>query len=229
MRSSRSRWGAVLLAAALALLVGAARSRSASTGATTTPRASTVRQATRRADPGRAAGRQAVLDGGRAPTPEAPRRSGAPESFADLAERVSPGVVNIQTSKTVGGQPARGAAAPPARGVLRFGGAARASASQQHEQQGAEPRLRLRDLRRRLHRHQQPRRRGRRQDQGRSSTDGTKPTAKIVGRDPQDRHRADPRRDRRSRCPRCRSATPRRCGPATGSSRSATRSASSTP
>jgi serine protease Do len=31
--------------------------------------------------------------------------NGVPSSFADLAERVSPGVVNIQTSKTVRGQP----------------------------------------------------------------------------------------------------------------------------
>jgi len=31
--------------------------------------------------------------------------SGVPSSFADLAERASPGVVNIQTSKTVRGQP----------------------------------------------------------------------------------------------------------------------------
>ena len=37
-------------------------------------------------------------------TPEALAPQGAPQSFADLAERVSRGVVNIQTSKTVVGQ-----------------------------------------------------------------------------------------------------------------------------
>jgi serine protease Do len=36
---------------------------------------------------------------------EAVLPAGVPSSFADLAERVSPGVVNIQTSKTVRGQP----------------------------------------------------------------------------------------------------------------------------
>ena len=38
------------------------------------------------------------------PTPEVQAPQGAPQSFADLAERVSKGVVNIQTSKTVVGQ-----------------------------------------------------------------------------------------------------------------------------
>jgi serine protease Do len=38
------------------------------------------------------------------PAPEALAPQGAPQSFADLAERVSRGVVNIQTSKTVVGQ-----------------------------------------------------------------------------------------------------------------------------
>ena len=40
----------------------------------------------------------------RRPTAEAAAPQGAPQSFADLAERVSRGVVNIQTSKTVTGQ-----------------------------------------------------------------------------------------------------------------------------
>jgi serine protease Do len=39
-----------------------------------------------------------------APVAEATPPQGAPQSFADLAERVSRGVVNIQTSKTVTGQ-----------------------------------------------------------------------------------------------------------------------------
>jgi serine protease Do len=42
---------------------------------------------------------------GNGATPAATPPHGAPVSFADLAERVSPGVVNIQTSKTVTGQP----------------------------------------------------------------------------------------------------------------------------
>jgi len=37
-------------------------------------------------------------------TPPAAPPGGAPSSFADLAEKVSPAVVNIQTSKTVGGK-----------------------------------------------------------------------------------------------------------------------------
>ena len=41
--------------------------------------------------------------GGREVAPPA----GAPASFADLAERVSPAIVNIQTSKKVGGKPGR--------------------------------------------------------------------------------------------------------------------------
>ena len=118
---------------------------------------------------------------------------GVPNTFADLAERVSPGVVNISTKKTVVAHSLEDFFPFPFQDP--FGGG-RAPADRA-QAAGAEPRHRLRDLAGRLHRHQQPRDRGRRQHHG--ALHGRQ---RAAGRDrrarSEDRHRADPREDRQA-------------------------------
>ena len=89
-------------------------------------------------------------------------RAGAPMSFADLAERLQPAVVNISTRQSVQVQPA--AQLPPGfeEFFRRFGGAgARARAGRRRHGHPARrlARLGLHHLGRRLYRHQQPCRR----------------------------------------------------------------------
>ena len=54
--------------------------------------------------------------------PEAAAPQGAPGSFADLAERTSPAVVNIQTSKTIGGPAPGGSGQGPRHPLEEFFG-----------------------------------------------------------------------------------------------------------
>ncbi len=118
-------------------------------------------------------------------------------SFADLAEKVSPSVVSIRTSKTVTGRGGPNGMRIPPQLEPFFGG--QGSPFEDfgggQEYPGAEPGLGFRDLQRWLHRHQQPRRRGRRQDRGR--VQGRLDTARRDHRPrSRDRHRADQGEDR---------------------------------
>ena len=112
----------------------------------------------------------------------APPRAGAPMSFADLAERLQPAVVNISTRQSVQIQPA-----PRCRRASRNSSAASAAKSRPGQAAGRRrhrhparrlARLRLHHLGRRLYRHQQPRRRaGAHQCGGRVRSPSPCPTA----------------------------------------------------
>ena len=151
-------------------------------------------------------------------------------SFAALAQQVMPAVVNINTTKNI---PARTQRRQYPRGQdpfeqffgedfwERFGG-------RRGPVEAAQPRLRLRDRRLRLHRHQPPRRRRRRRHR-RAVLDRQAVQGEARRRGRQDRRRAledqargqDADRAARRLRPACRSAT--------GCSPSATRSGSRTP
>ena len=93
----------VLLVAAVVRSWRAESSTSGSPGGATRPPPSICSEASRESR-ARAAGAGAPSGRRRARSAEPIAPQGVPESFADLAERVSPGVVNIQTKKTVVGQ-----------------------------------------------------------------------------------------------------------------------------
>ena len=115
-----------------------------------------------------------------------PAPTAAPPSFADLVTRVAPAVVNVATRKDVGpraGGDERGQQRPdipqfPPGSPFEefFKGFSTATTDRVRSDSSAAPSrsARASSSTRRLHRHQQPRRRGRRRDHRRSCNDGTR-------------------------------------------------------